>query len=259
VITDPGDATMVNSRTVRMQDTLAGASPGVPSVGPPGLGYLDIGDLGVAATSIGDEEIVNFDVPTFDFAGQAWNSLGVDSNGYLIVGGGSSEDNNCCNLPTGADPARPNNILAPFWTDLDGTTAPGFRIALLSDGVNRWIVVQYEVEVFGTDDLREFQVWIGINGVEDIVYEYAADQTDPGGQDFLVGAENLLGAGDMESVLPLTAGLRVTSSDAVPGDAVSYTFRAQGTRVGTGDMVTEMRASGVPGVTIARTPLQVTR
>jgi hypothetical protein len=62
----------------------------------------------------------------------------------------------------------------------------------------------------------------------------------------------------MEAVLLTSDGLRVTSTDATPGDVVTYTFRAQGTRVGTGDMVTEMRASRVPGVTIAKTPLQVT-
>ena len=37
----------------------------------------------------------------------------------------TSEDNNCCNLPTGPSPAPPNNVLAPFWTDLDGTGADG--------------------------------------------------------------------------------------------------------------------------------------
>ena len=30
--------------------------------------------------------------------------IGVDSNGYLVVGGGTAEDNNCCNLPAGAEP-----------------------------------------------------------------------------------------------------------------------------------------------------------
>jgi hypothetical protein len=148
-------------------------------------------------------------------------------------------------------------MLAPFWTDLDGTTAPGVLFGVLTDGVNDWLIIEYQVDVFGTNDLRTFQVWIGVNGVEDITYEYAANQTDPSGQDYLVGAENLLGDGDMEPILPTTAGIRVDSSDASPGDVVSYSFRAYGTSVGTGDLVTEMRASRVPGVTVARTPLTV--
>ena len=92
----------------------------------------------------------------------------MDSNGYSIAGGGSSEDNNCCNLPTGPDPAPPNNMLAPFWTDLDGTGADGIYVAVLTDGVDTWIVIEHQVNVFGTTSNRHFQVWIGINGVQDI-------------------------------------------------------------------------------------------
>ncbi|HWM75544.1 MAG TPA: serine protease, partial [Nocardioides sp.] len=258
VLTGVDGATQVNSRTVHDEATLAGIAPGVPALAPPGgFGYLDLEAFGVAPTAIGDEQILNFNVPSFVYAGQTWNRIGVDSNGYLIVGGGSSEDNNCCNLPGGPDPERPNNVLAPFWTDLDGTGAEGIRAQILTDGVGSWLVMQHDVNVFGTTDLRSFQVWIGINGTEDIAYEYAGTQAAPGGQDFLVGAENHLGQGEMEAVLPTDAGLRVDSSDLVPGDVVSYTFTARGTRVGTGDLVTEMRASLVPGVTIAKTPLQV--
>ena len=147
--------------------------------------------------------------------------------------------------------------MAPFWTDLDGTSAPGFYIATLTDGVNTWIVAEYAVKVWGTNDQRAFQVWIGINGVQDIVYEYAANQADPAGQPFLVGAENALGQGDMEAVLPTTAGLTVTSTPATPGGVLNYSFQAKATGFGEGDLVTEMNASGVRGVTIARTLLRI--
>ena len=184
-------ATQVGPRKVHAEATLAGAAPGVPSRWVrPGLGYFGLGQLGVPVTPIGDEEIINLTTPSYEFAGQAWDQIGIDSNGYLIVGGGSSQDNECCTLPAGPDPARPNNILAPFWTDLDGTTAPGVLFSVLTDGINDWLVIEYQVDVFGTTDLRTFQVWIGLNGVEDIAYEYAANQTDPDGQDYLVGAEN---------------------------------------------------------------------
>ena len=254
-------ATQTGPRTVHAEAELAGAAPGVPAVDPPseGAGYLPLSAFGIAPQPIGDEEILNYAVPAFEYAGETSNEIGIDSNGYLIVGGGSSEDNNCCNLPDGPDPERPNSILAPFWTDLDGTGAPGVRIGLLTDGVSDWLVVEYQVNVWGTTDLRTFQVWIGVNGVEDIAYEYAANQTDPSGQDFLVGAENELGDGDMTATLPTTAGLRVESTDPVPGDVLSYTFRARGTSVGSGELVTRMRAEQVPGVTVARTLLKVVR
>ncbi len=257
-------ATQVGPKRVHASTTLSGASPGVPAVvdGSDGFGYVPLEDFGTVPIAVGDEEIVNFNITGggYEFAGQTWDSIGVDSNGYLIVGGGSSEDNNCCNLPAGPDPARPNNILAPFWTDLDGTGAPGILVDILGLPTGEeWLIVEYQVNVWGTSDLRTFQVWIGLNGVEDIDYEYAANQTDPDGQDFLVGAENLLGDGEMGTILPTTDGLRIESSDATPGDVVSYSFRARGTRVGSGEMITEMRASEVPGVTLARTLLRVVR
>lgn len=258
-LTQVTGATQVGPRQVTASGTLAGASPGVPSVATPGqgpAGYLPLTSFGIQPTPIGDEQIVNFNVPSFQYNGEAWNRLGVDSNGYLIVGGGSSQDNECCNLPGGPSAARPNNILAPLWTDLDGTGAPGFYITTLTDGVSTWIVVEYRVNVFGTNDLRTFQVWIGIGGVQDISYEYAANQADPG-QPYLVGAENALGAGDMVTTLPTTAGLNVTSTPATAGATLSYSFTAKALGAGKQDLITEMSASGVRGVTIARTPLEV--
>ncbi len=254
-------ASQVGPRKVHAQVTLSGSVPGVPSVGPAGFGYVELADFGIPASSIGDEEIINLSVTPFVYNGQVWDAIGVDSNGYLIIGGGSSEDNECCTLPTGPDPTRPNNILAPFWTDLDGTGAPGISTATASDSAtgDSWLIIEYQVNVWGTNDLRSFQVWIGRNGVQDITYEYAEDQTDPSGLDYLVGAENVLGQGDMEAILPTTDGLLVESTDPVPGDVASYTFRARGTRVGSGELITEMRAPGVPGVTQARTLLRVVR
>ncbi len=240
--------------------TLAGARLGVPSVGPgdtPGGGYLDLNLFGIPKTAIGDEDMVNFNVPTFTYNGQPANRIGVDSNGYVVVGGGTSADNECCNLPAGASPNRPNNLLAPFWTDLNGAGAPGISLGSLTDGVNSWVVVQWEVNVFGTSDTRRFQVWIGTDGVQDISYGYFGAQTDPG-QAFLVGAENAAGAGDVSAVLP-TGSLVVTSTDPTPGDSVSYQVTVQGLRPGAGVVHSEMDASGVLGTTTVNTPVTVTR
>jgi subtilisin family serine protease len=260
-IRDAVGAGRINSRHVRLHNVvLAGALPGVPSVDPGNIGgYFDIGGLGIPAETIGDEAIFNYSVPPFLYNGQTWNTIGVDSNGYVVVGGGSAPDNNCCLLPGGPDPAPPNNMLAPFWTDLDGTGAPGLRVAVVGDGTNNWIVVQYEVNVFGTTDLRKFQVWIGVNGVQDIAYAYAAPQAAPTGQAFLVGAENVLGQGDMVAEAPAGGDLIVTSTDPIPGDEVSYLVFVRGASRGEGVIRTEMTASGIPGVTIVRTEIQVTQ
>lgn len=257
-IVDAIGAGVINAHLAQLHNvSLAGAQPGVPSVDPGALfGYLALEDFGVAPEAIGDEEILNFSVPGFTFNGQTWNAIGIDSNGYVVVGGATSEDNNCCNLPSGPDVAPPNNMLAPLWTDLNGEGADGIRVAVLADGPDRWLIVQYNVNVFGTTDLRSFQVWIGLNGTQDITYAYAAPQTDPG-QPFLVGAENVIGQGDMEAVAP-TEDLRVTSTDPVPGDQASYTLFVKGAKKGAGVVTTEMTANGVPGVTVVTTSIDVT-
>ncbi|WP_252274459.1 S8 family serine peptidase [Nocardioides sp. LMS-CY] len=242
--------------------TLAGASLGVPSVAPasdsPGGGFLDLAGFGIAPISVGDEDVLNFTTPSFMFNGKAASSIGIDTNGYLVVGGATSEDNECCTLPSGASSARPNNVLAPFWSDLNGTGAPGVRVGTLTDGVSQWIVVQWDVNVFGTTDTRHFQVWIGTQPTQDITYEYSAPQTDPGGQPFLVGAENEAGEGDMSATLP-TGTLRVTSTDPTPGDTFTYTVTAKGVKKGSGVVHTELTAPKVPGVTTLDSDVSVTR
>ena len=80
----------------------------------------------------------------------------------------------------------------------------GIRAATLTDGVNTWIVIEWQVDVFGTNSNRHFQVWLGIDATQDISFAYdpAALPADPAGQDFLVGAENEVGQGDVTSFLP---------------------------------------------------------
>jgi Subtilase family/Fibronectin type-III domain/PA domain len=256
------NAFIVNNRTVRKPNvTLTGGQPGVPSVDPGSFaGYIPLDLFGIAPIPIGDEEIINFNVPAYVFNGVTYSEIGVDSNGYLLAGGGGSEDNNCCNLPDGPDPARPNNMLAPFWTDLDGTGAEGIFAGILTDGVDNWLVIEYRVNVFGTTSERVFQAWIGVNGVQDITYAYdpANLPADPAGQDFLVGAENLLGQGDMVATLP-TEDLRVSSSAPTPGGSVSYTVTVRGVDGGVGVVTTEMEGPDLPGTTIVTSEVVVSR
>jgi hypothetical protein len=263
ILSATGATVAGNGRSASLDGvTLAGAELGVPTVdpGPSVAGYLPLDAFGIAPIPLGDEDMVNFNVPAFVFAGKTYTAVGIDSNGYLVVGGGTAEDNNCCTLPSGPNAAPPNNVLAPFWTDLDGTGAPGLLIGVLTDGVDSWIVVEHRVNVWGTSDLRTFQVWIGVNGTEDISYAYdPADlPTDPAGQDFLVGAENEAGQGDMEAVLP-TGDLVVRSSAPTPGQSAAYALVVRGQDTGTGHVVTSMQADGVLGTTIVESKIRVRR
>lgn len=237
--------------------TLAGARLGIPSLGEgetPGGGFLDLAGFGINPVAVGDESIVNFNVPPFAFNGQTYASIGITSNGYAVAGGGTGQDVQW-NPPAGPSPARPNNVLAPFWTDLNGTGAPGIRIATLTDGVDTWLVVQWNLFVWGTNDARAFQLWVGVNSPQDITFGYSAAQADPQ-QGYLVGAENGAGDGDMRVLLP-SSSWAVTSSDPSPGDSVTLPVTLTGAAVGEGSLHTELVAPLVPGVTTLDTAITV--
>ncbi|MFC6017743.1 S8 family serine peptidase [Plantactinospora solaniradicis] len=243
-------------RVERKNVSLAGQQAGVPSLGPGSVAgeWIPLSELGVVPEPLGDEDLLNFTVPEFVFNGVRYTSIGVDSNGYLVAGETTAEDNNCCLLPASLpDPARPNNVLAPFWTDLDGTGAPGLYAATLEDGSNVWLVLEWQVNVWGTTSNRHFQVWIGLNGTQDIVFAY-----DPGAlpanpnQPFLVGAENADGSGGDSlpaGTLP-TGDLRITSTDPTPGGSASYTVRVRGLLPGTGTVTSTLTSPIVPGTTV---------
>jgi hypothetical protein len=244
------------------------ALAGVRAAGPvavaadPGniFGYIPLTAFGGnTVIPLGDEEISNLDVPGFVFDDTTYNRLGITSNGYLVAGGGEQADVS----PNGTlpDPARPNNVIAPFWSDLDGTGTTGVLANVLTDGVASWIVVEWQVNVRGTADQRVFQVWLGINGVQDIQYAYKFDTMSDPGQPFTVGAENAAGTAGAQlpaGTLP-TTDLRVTSVGAQPGGKVSYTVTAKGLIRGPGHVLTIARSPAASTPITVTTPVTVTR
>ncbi len=168
LITSVTGAARLGPRTVALAgQQLAGMQPGVPSVAPGSLfGYLPMADFGVSPSSIGDEEALNFGIPEFTYAGETYSTVGVTSNGYAVVGGAEGAADVSFEPQDLPDPARPNNVLAPYWTDLDGTGAPGIYAAIISDSDTgeSWFVSEWQVNVFGTTELKTSQLWIGLNG-----------------------------------------------------------------------------------------------
>jgi subtilisin family serine protease len=260
-------ATKVNDHRVTATATLAARQPDAPTIAPGALfGYLPLDAFGVTPNPVGDEQALNFNVPAFTFAGQTFNRLGATSNGYLVAGGASAED--IVFAPqTLPDPARPNGVLAPFWTDLDGTVAPGIFAATLTDGVNDWFVVEWRVNFFGTTSTQVFQAWIGLNGTEDITFAYdPANLPDapPAGYGLTVGAENSEGsAGDQTAPTspgtPPTEDQRVESTPGAPGGSLTYSFTVRGFLPGTGTVRTDMTTPLVRGTTTDVDTITVTR
>jgi hypothetical protein len=213
------------------------------------VGYLPLSPFGIPKTGgFGDETIVNFGLTggSIRYAGNDYAAFGVTSNGYIVLGGGTGADVQFLNqnLPNAA---RPNNVLAPFWTDLNPGAIPaadprGIRVGILTDGTNNWVVVDYAgVPNFGSAaQVNSFEVWMGIDGTEDIFFTYGAlDPALGDGGLLTVGAENVLGnsgenyyyngtgtapSEELEVVVAGTA--------AVPGGTHTITFDAEGARRG---------------------------
>jgi hypothetical protein len=255
-------ATRVNPYRVTHATTLAGRQPDAPVIAPGTgpAGYLPLDAFGIAPTPIGDEEAVNFDVPAFTYAGATYGRLGITSNGYLVAGGTNGSADVQFAPQTLPDPVRPNNVLAPYWTDLDGTGAPGVFIGTLTDGVSTWIVVEWRVNLYGTSVQKVFQTWIGVNGPEDISYAYDPEQLPgepPAGYGLTVGAENLEGSAGDQIDGPPVEDLRVTSTPGAPGGTATYSYRVQGLFSGTArtDMTTPLvrgTATDVDAITVTR-------
>jgi subtilisin family serine protease len=209
-------------------------------------GYLSLASLGADPNvTMTDESIVNFNLPAaLVFAGETYTRIGMVSDGYAVVGGGTGADIEYINqdLP---DPTRPNNVLAPFWTDLNGSAGGNYYAYILSDGVSSWFVMEWEdapnySSSSDSPQLNTFQIWVGLNGVEDISFAYGPTLTAGEGGYLTVGAENQYGNRgqnyyfDGTGTLPLADGkdVIVSSVPGEPGETHTITFAAEGRQPG---------------------------
>jgi hypothetical protein len=252
-------------RKISFSGPLAGAEPPnvfvEPGISPAG-GYLPLSAFGVAPIGgVGDETISNFVVPGFMFAGVNNTRLGLVSDGYVVVGGGTSADVQFINqnLP---DPNRPNNVLAPFWSDLNPAFGGAMRIATLTDGADTWIVADWEGVYNYSDHLpNSFQMWIGISTdahpEEDITFAFGT--VSNGDLGFLtVGAENSFGNRGQNFYFngvgtppgPAVQ-VRVRSEAAAPGETHVLSFLARGVGVGTWTNCAELTASIFQGTNVS--------
>jgi hypothetical protein len=189
-VTPPG--TIIGDNTgVQWSGTLTPAIPpqvtSITTTVGPNEGYLPLAALGVAPIAgVGDDTITNFNLSApFMYGSEPYTRIGVVSNGYLVVGGGTSSD--IVFTPQHfPNPARPNNVLAPWWTDLNpsATGAGAIRIATLSGGGQSWVVIDWAgVKNFGNATTHNFEIWLrrGTTAVsEQITYSYG---TNSGGGD----------------------------------------------------------------------------
>ncbi|TDD62673.1 serine protease [Kribbella antibiotica] len=247
-------ATKVGTQIATKTATLAARQPDAPGIAPGTVaGYLPLDAFGIAPTPIGDEQALNFNVPPYVFAGQTYNRIGVVSNGYTVAGGTTSGDDVQFAPQSLPNAAKPNNVLAPYWTDLDGTGTAGVFAGTLTDGVSTWLVLEWRVNLFGTNNLKVFQQWIGVNGAEDIAYSYDPGNLpgDPGpSYGLTVGAENADGTAGSQITGAPVEDYRITSTPGAPGGSMTYTMNVKGVQKGTGSVTTGTSTPLVKGLTI---------
>lgn len=258
----------LSGRNVTFSGALAGATPADVMVGPgpSPAGYLPLSLFGVTPIAgMGDETIVNFNVPAFSFAGETFTRVGVVSNGYVVVGGGTGADVQFINqnLP---DPTPPNNVLAPFWSDLNPAFGGAVRIATLTDGVDTWLVIDWEGVVnYSNRAPNSFQVWIRLGTVQDITFTYGT--VSNGDLGFLtVGAENRYGNRGQNFYVDgigtppgPTVEVAVTSTAPIPAAPHVITYSSQGIKAGTWTNCAELISDMFQGVNVACFDVTVTR
>ena len=272
----PPGSVVDSGNGVQWSGVLAPASPPqitslTPTVGPDG-GYLSLALLGVGPVAgVGDDTITNFNVPTFYYGGEPYSRIGVVSNGYLVLGGGDSGD--IVFTPQHfPNAARPNNVLAPLWSDLNPAGAGSIRVASLSGGGFAWVVVDWAgVKNFGNATTHSFELWLQIStsahtgpSSEAITYSYGPNTSFPGdgpglgnagsgdpdsGQNW--GAENRTGSSGVNFASAPANGSEwaVNTTPPVAGGAVVLNFDIFSKIAGTYHSVASMTSSTTPGTT----------
>jgi hypothetical protein len=267
-ITDVRRGQHVAPDVVTRHVTLAGKVPGRPSIAPISeLGFVPLADFGVPPDPLGDEDGINYDVPAFQYAGDTYTRIGVTSDGYAVAGGATSADIDFVpqTLP---NPNPPNNVLAPFWTDLDGTDTDGVRVAQLCDTSTNdcWLVVEWQVKLIGGETVGDtqtkvFQLWLGNNGTEDVTFSYDPANrptAPPSDYGLTVGAENLDGSfGSQITTAAPESDYRVESAPGNAGGSADIKLQVRGVRVGDATVAASMTTPAVAGTTVARTKLKV--
>jgi Fibronectin type-III domain len=239
--------------------------------GPAG-GYLPIAGFGGITIPGGDDAITNVNVPTFYYGGETYSSIGVVTNGYVVIGGGTASDVNF--FPqTFPNKARPNNVVAPFWTDLNTTSGTGggkIVVNVLTDGDSDWIIVDFEgVKNFSNSTTHTGEVWIRAStknhtgpAGEQITVSYGAANAAAGdpGSAMNWGAENRDGTSGKNLPAAPADGSewRPVLTGPTPGGSATFTYDASADTAKTYTSTASMTSDVTPGTSQAVQTLTVT-
>jgi len=246
----------------------AALAPAITSISNDGIfnAYLPLAGFGGnLVIPAGDDTITNVNVPTFYFGGEPYSSIGVVSNGYVVIGGGTSADI-VFNPQTFPVPARPNNVLAGVWSDLDPSAAGTIRVNVLTDGDADYLIVDYAgVKNFGNATTHTFEMWARTSAKnhtgpasELMWYDYGSGSTPgnagSGDPDSGVnwGAENRDGSSG-KNISPAPANgseYTIHTAPPAPGGSVTIPFDVWGKKPGTYTSDASLTSDKTPGTTV---------
>lgn len=184
-----------------------------------------------------DSVLIDLNVPPFFYNGQMYTSITMSDDGYAVPGGTAASEPFPEVLP---NPNEPNNMLAPFWTDIDmdgtsptDTGGGNWYANVVTDGVSDFTVLEWQdVQRFEEDTTSfSFQIWIEV-GTSNIWFTYGplTGSLDP----VVVGAESEGGEigdtwyaniGGTEEGTPVAEGDELVVATE-PGGSVTFTFEA---------------------------------
>lgn len=264
-----------NFKTLVYKGKLAGMEPPDVSIvegTSPGDGYLPLSLFGIAPISgVTDDSVTNFTVPPFVYGGETYTRIGVGSNGYVIVGGANGASDITPLNQKLPDATPPNNVLAPYWTDLNPPAGGQIRVGSLTDGVNSWLVIDWEaVTEFSTANANSFQVWIGTGSVQDVSFAFGPIEGQGDAGSLTTGAENRYGnrgasyyfsnGSGSEGTLPVEGTqLVVNSVPGTPGESHTITYKATGLSTGSWTNYVELTSNLFQGVSVVPFSGKVTK
>ena len=244
-----GDADLEYSLSIEYQGTAAGFG------GPDGFGYSWVDSDAVGGpvydwydiAGVGDVVGAGGDFGPFplgfgfSYYGELFDSVRVGTKGWVSFTSSSGSYNNQP-IPTASEP---NNVLAPFWDDLNPNF--GGTVYYYADAGNARFIIQWDgVWHFPSGPAETFQVILNANG--SIIYQYHTVSSDGG---CTVGIENADGTDGLQvrynTAGYLHDGLAIRFSVA-PGMSWLSVAPASGTIAPAGDDLLDltMDATGLP-------------
>ncbi|OJX68966.1 MAG: hypothetical protein BGO94_10255 [Micrococcales bacterium 72-143] len=224
-------------------------------------GYLPLSAFGITPVAgMGDESIVNFTVPSFVYGGEVYDRIGVVSNGYVVIGGGAAGDVEYEPPASFPDPATPNNVIAPFWTDLNPALGGAIRVGTLTDDAGtQYLVVDWEdIHAWSGGSGNSFQVWIQLGATESSWMTYGGSLTPDTASGSLTGAENRDGtSGVTVADVDTDAAYVLHTSPPTAGGAVSFSYTVKGLLRGTWSTSATLRSDAINTIPIEVTKIRV--